>query len=139
MDVPLSKLENLPWTLVECLLTYLVRKTPIGMTFADLMMDSKAFPDPRMFDPERWLDSHPLYAQSTKCFFPFGRGHRNCIGLNLAWAEMYVALAKVLRRFDLELYDVIRERDIDHYRDCFLGEPRDDKKGVRVKILRLLD
>lgn len=52
---------------------------------------------------------------------------------------MYVALAKVLRRFDLELYDVIRERDIDHYRDCFLGEPRDDSRGVRVKILRLLD
>ncbi|KAI3549882.1 cytochrome P450 [Colletotrichum filicis] len=164
MDVPLSKLENLPWTTAvikeslrisalitmrvvlqaptECL-TYrdwvIPINTPIGMTFADLMMDSKAFPDPRIFEPERWLESHPLYTQSAKCFFPFGRGHRNCIGLNLAWAEMYVALAKVLRRFDLELYDVIRERDIDHYRDCCLGEPRDDTKGVRVKILRLLD
>ncbi|KAL0778599.1 hypothetical protein CaCOL14_004857 [Colletotrichum acutatum] len=91
MDVPLRKLESLPWivicsqvtpsALVKCLLVYLDRKTPIGMTFADLMMDPEAFPDPRRFDPERWLESHPLYAQNTKCFFPFGRGHRNCIGL----------------------------------------------------------
>ncbi|KAK1726379.1 LOW QUALITY PROTEIN: cytochrome P450 [Colletotrichum acutatum] len=164
MDVPLRKLESLPWitavikeslrisTLVtmkvvlqaptECLAYQdwvIPTNTPIGMTFADLMMDPEAFPDPRRFDPERWLESHPLYAQNTKCFFPFGRGHRNCIGLNLARAEMYVALAKIMSRIDMELYDVIRERDVDHYRDCFLGEPRDDTKGVRVKILRLLD
>lgn len=51
---------------------------------------------------------------------------------------MYILLAKLLRRFDLELYDVVRERDVDHYRDCFLGEPRDDTKGVRVKVLGML-
>lgn len=57
---------------------------------------------------------------------------------SLAWAEMYIGLAKLLRRFDLELYDVLRERDIAHHRDCFLGEPRDDTKGVRVKVLGML-
>lgn len=51
---------------------------------------------------------------------------------------MYILLAKLFRRFDLELYDVVRKRDIDHYRDCFLGEPRDDTKGVRVKVLGML-
>ncbi|KAK2758476.1 cytochrome P450 [Colletotrichum kahawae] len=134
--------------------------TPIGTTLADLMMDPHVFPEPRYFDPGRWLESHPLYARNMKYFVPFHRGHRNCIGIksvltaesshrcvqsfhvtdlnhSLAWAEMYIALAKLFRRFDLKLYGVVRERDIDHHRDCFLGEPRDDTKGVRVKILGL--
>lgn len=51
---------------------------------------------------------------------------------------MYIALATLLRRFDFELYEVVRERDINHHRDCFLGEPRDDTKGVRVKVLGIL-
>ncbi|KAF3804593.1 Trichodiene oxygenase [Colletotrichum gloeosporioides] len=111
--------------------------TPIGTTLADLMMDPHVFPEPKDFDPGRWLESDPLYARNVKYFLPFHRGHRNCIGMNLAWAEMYIALAKLFRRFDLELYGVVRERDIDHHRDCFLGEPTDDTKGVRVKILGL--
>lgn len=58
---------------------------------------------------------------------------------SLAWAEMYIAIAMIMRRFDLELYDVVRERDVNHYRDCFLGEPRDDSRGVRVVVKGLLD
>lgn len=53
---------------------------------------------------------------------------------SLAYSEMYVCLAKLVRRFDCILYDVVRERDIDHSRDCFLGEPRDDTKGVRLQV-----
>ena len=68
-------------------------------------------------------------------FVPFHRGHRSYIGINLAWAEMYLMLTKLLRRFGFELFNVVRERAIDHHRDCFLGEPRDDTKGVRFRIV----
>ena len=34
---------------------------------------------------------------------PFSFGPRNCLGKNLAYAEMRVILAKVLWHFDLEL------------------------------------
>lgn len=51
---------------------------------------------------------------------------------------MYIAIAKILGEFDLELHDGVRERDVDTHRDCFLGEPRDDAKGVRVKVVGLL-
>ncbi|KAK6207679.1 cytochrome P450 [Colletotrichum tabaci] len=164
VDVPLTKIESLPWLTAvikeslriaglitartvlqapnECLKFQdwvIPRNTPVGMTTSDLMLDPAAFPEPKRFDPGRWEPSHPLYAQSTGHFVAFSRGHRNCIGLNLAWAQMYIALAKILRRFELELFDVVRERDIDHHRDCFLGEPRDDTKGVRVKVLGLLE
>jgi hypothetical protein len=49
-------------------------------------------------------------------------------------AEMYMTVATILRRFDLELYDTVRERDIDVVRDCFLGEPSFESKGVGVKL-----
>lgn len=55
---------------------------------------------------------------------------------SLALPEMYLCLAKLVRRFECELFDVVRERDIDHHRDCFLGEPRDDTKGVRMRVLK---
>jgi len=38
----------------------------------------------------------------------------------------------VLRRFDLNLYDVVYERDIMAVRDCFIGEPQMGSPGVRV-------
>jgi hypothetical protein len=49
---------------------------------------------------------------------------------------MYFALAKLIRRFEFELFDVAKERDIDHHRDWFLGEPRDDTMGVGMRVVR---
>ena len=45
---------------------------------------------------------------------------------------MYLALAAVFWRFELELVDTIRERDVDNSRDCFTGEASVESKGVRV-------
>lgn len=50
-------------------------------------------------------------------------------------AELYLISATIFRRFDLELYDTLRERDIDIARDSFLGEPSLGSKGVRVKLV----
>jgi hypothetical protein len=51
-------------------------------------------------------------------------------------AELYLILATVFRRLDLELHDTVRERDIDVARDNFLGEPSLESKGVRVRLAR---
>ncbi|KAF3921535.1 hypothetical protein AA313_de0201857 [Arthrobotrys entomopaga] len=62
-------------------------------------MNPKVFPNPEKWDPERW------FVEDTKemenYFMPFSRGARICIGLNLAWAELSLVLAKVVRRFEL--------------------------------------
>ena len=52
---------------------------------------------------------------------------------------MYIVIACLFRRFDLELYDTTRERDIDVARDCFIAEPSPKSTGVRVKILAALE
>ncbi|KAF2162336.1 hypothetical protein M409DRAFT_27340 [Zasmidium cellare ATCC 36951] len=57
------------------------------------------------FVPERWLDDAPAeFANDDKAAFqPFTIGNRNCIGRNLAYAEMRLVLAKVIYNFDMEL------------------------------------
>ena len=60
------------------------------------------WPDPDVFDPERFSDEHaaqrPRYA-----YFPFGGGPRLCIGNNFAMMELQIALAMLTQRYRLEL------------------------------------
>ncbi|KAH8811274.1 cytochrome P450 [Xylogone sp. PMI_703] len=61
--------------------------------------------DPDSFVPERWLGD-PRYAGDARgASQPFSMGPRNCIGRNLAYAEMRVILARVIWNFDMELAD----------------------------------
>lgn len=53
---------------------------------------------------------------------------------SLAYAEMYISLAMLFRRFDLQLYETYRARDIDLVRDCFVGETKKESPGVRVRL-----
>ena len=55
---------------------------------------------------------------------------------SLALAELYIVIACLFRRFDLELVDTIRSRDVDAVRDCFIGEPSPESLGVRVRVLK---
>ncbi|KAF2710597.1 cytochrome P450 [Pleomassaria siparia CBS 279.74] len=60
---------------------------------------------PESFVPERWLSSPPPeFANDDRTArASFSLGPRNCIGRNLAYAEMRLILAKVCYNFDLEL------------------------------------
>ncbi len=53
---------------------------------------------------------------------------------SLAKAELYLTLATVFRRYDMELYDAVRERDIDIVSDGFLPQPSTDARPLRVLI-----
>lgn len=59
------------------------------------------------FLPERWLpesrDKAPFDQDNRACSQPFSYGPRNCLGKNLARAEMRLIMARLLWRFDLEL------------------------------------
>jgi hypothetical protein len=54
---------------------------------------------------------------------------------SLAYAELYLVSAHIIRRFDMRLHDVIRERDVDTVRDAFIGFPSKESKGVRIEIV----
>lgn len=63
------------------------------------------FTRPDDFVPERWLANPPAeFANDDRAArAPFSLGPRNCIGRNLAYAEMRLILAKMCFNFDMEL------------------------------------
>ncbi|KAI0380236.1 cytochrome P450 [Hypomontagnella monticulosa] len=99
--------------------------------------DPWAFPDPYEYRPERWEgnprapDGKPL----TSYLVAFGRGTRSCVGIQLAYANLYIGLATFYRRFDCALYETKRDA-VDCYYDSFLPRPKPGTKGVRVQVLR---
>ena len=110
--------------------------TVIGMSPSLIHIDPTLFPNPQEFRPERWLsrDDEPTGPGSLKRYFmPFAKGSRICLGLNLAYAELYMTLEAVFRRFELQLFETTRA-DIDVAHDFVAGTPRLDSKGVRVLV-----
>ncbi|KAL9039403.1 MAG: hypothetical protein Q9214_004893 [Letrouitia sp. 1 TL-2023] len=69
------------------------------------------FNQPDRFIPERWLPStdpeYPKFAAPDQkvVFEPFSVGPKNCIGKQLAYAEMGLILSRFLWRFDFTLLD----------------------------------
>ncbi|KAI9783670.1 MAG: hypothetical protein M1839_003518 [Geoglossum umbratile] len=90
--------------------------TIVGMSSMFVHNDETIFPEPEEFSPDRWLgpDSKAL----EKWLVAFSRGPRSCLGINLAYCELYIGLANVLRRFDFELYET-RSSDL-AWRECFI-------------------
>ena len=113
------------------------RGVPVGMTMMDLLENPDIFPDPHAFLPERWLPfDSPEVRHRRKSLVVFGGGTRMCLGLNLAWLELYLAVAMVVRRFGdrFKLYDTVFERDIKITVDGFNALPSRESKGLRVMI-----
>ncbi|KAL8897692.1 MAG: hypothetical protein Q9192_002446 [Flavoplaca navasiana] len=81
--------------------------TTVGVHQYSTFHHPKNFYQPAAFLPERWLpgtrDAPPFDDDSKGCMQPFSAGPRNCLGKNIAKAEMRLLLAKLLFRFDWQL------------------------------------
>ncbi|KAI1803415.1 cytochrome P450 [Daldinia bambusicola] len=73
--------------------------TPVGMTLHLLHQNEEQYPEPQRFNPDRFMDPDPWHL-GDRTFVPFGKGKRNCIGMHLAWAEIYLLLAHMVSRFE---------------------------------------
>jgi cytochrome P450 len=62
--------------------------------------DSRYFPDPWKFDPDRW-GSADCQKLPRFAYFPFGGGPRQCIGAGFAMMEAILLLATIAGRFEL--------------------------------------
>ena len=111
--------------------------TVVCMTALLLHEKEDIFPEPHIFKPERWLGAPAATQRMQKSLVPFSRGSRGCLGINLAWAELYLILAMVFRRFVFDVERVNRERDIDVDRDMIVAVPKRESKGVIVKVHRV--
>lgn len=64
---------------------------------------------PEEFIPERWTGDKRFQNDQFDAMQPFSVGPRNCIGRNLAYAEMRLILARLLLDFDLTLAEDSRD------------------------------
>lgn len=110
------------------------RGTPTSMTLQDILFDPDVFPEPKTFDPDRWVRAAQEGKRLDRFLVTFSKGSRMCIGTNVAYAELYIALAALVARFDFEFEDFDMKRDLVVTRDTFVGMPSKDSRGVRVKV-----
>ncbi len=64
--------------------------------------DSRWFPEPARFDPERWMPE-AREARPKFSYFPFGGGARVCIGERFAWMEGVLLIAALAQKWKLRL------------------------------------
>jgi len=89
--------------------------TTVGMASFFMHHSSEVFSEPESFHPDRWLDKN--MQNLDQHLVPFSKGPRSCLGINLAWCELYIALATLLRQFDMKLDGASAMNLV--WRDCF--------------------
>lgn len=109
--------------------------TPFSMSSYLTHHSPSIFPDSNTFNPDRWLNNpktvhgKPL----SRYLVSFSKGTRMCLGLHLAWAELYIGLANVFRRVDFELFETGRE-EVEMASEFFVPKPKAGSKGVRAVV-----
>lgn len=103
------------------------------MTIPDVSHDEDIFLDSHTYNPERWLASDASQPNLERFMVSFGRGTRNCLGVNLAWTELYLTLGMMFRQYRFELHEP-DERDVTVGHDYFIPVAWEEGKGVRVLV-----
>lgn len=80
---------------------YVPTGVTVGVENYTMARDARYWKDPDVFRPERWVGAG--FGDNKGAFQPFSTGPRACLGINLAYLEMRVTLAKVVFTFDWEL------------------------------------
>jgi cytochrome P450 len=94
--------------------------TSVGVSHVFVHLSPSLFQDPQKFEPQRWLYSPSEKGGSSldKYLVAFSRGPRSCTGRNLAWCELYISFATLLRQFDMEYSEEENDTTL-KWRDCF--------------------
>ena len=107
----------------------IARKTRVLMPFVTAHHDPEVFPEPRRFDPDRWLTGDP----PPYTYLPFSAGLHMCIGVPFAKQSMLITLAMLLRKVSYQLPDDLR---IDRYTTITMS-PRQGVPAIITKPDRM--
>lgn len=104
--------------------------TPIGITSLAVHTDESLYPSPWEFRPERWIGEKGK--ELRKYMVGFSKGSRICLGMQLAYLELYLTTARMFSLLaELELFET-GEEDVRFTHDFFLPFPKLGSKGVQV-------
>ncbi|PSN68202.1 benzoate 4-monooxygenase cytochrome P450 [Corynespora cassiicola Philippines] len=113
--------------------------TIIGASSWLLNKNPEIFPEPHRFRPERWVEAQERGENLAKYLTTFSKGTRICLGINMAYAELYIAIVSLFRQFDLELAPGCSIEDIACDRDYGVGFTKNYKWGIRFRVAKVLD
>ncbi|KAK5049564.1 hypothetical protein LTR84_004493 [Exophiala bonariae] len=109
--------------------------TSVGMQNYVHHRDPNLYPQPDEFCPERWLMDDAVKLKDMDAgLTPFSLGPYNCIGQNLARAELYLAVGRVFRGLKLTLNATMKDSDME-LEDRFNIAPRGRRLLFDVKIV----
>ncbi|OQE09481.1 hypothetical protein PENVUL_c006G00923 [Penicillium vulpinum] len=77
--------------------------TSVGVAILAAHRSAANFKSPDAFIPERFMGDSEFESDNRNAVQPFSIGPRNCLGRNLAYAEMRLILARMIWNFDMEL------------------------------------
>jgi cytochrome P450 len=89
--------------------------------------DSRWWPEPQAFRPERWAEEDR--SRHRLAYFPFGAGPRMCIGEPFAWMEAVLVMATVAARWRLTL---VPDQRVE-FQPAVTLRP---KQGIRMMVRR---
>ncbi|KAF5875949.1 putative toxin biosynthesis cytochrome p450 protein [Botrytis fragariae] len=79
--------------------------TGVGISAWAASHSKHNFVDPDAFVPERWLGDERFEKDDKQASQPFSVGGRNCVGKNLAYAEMRLILTRLVLDFDFAIQE----------------------------------
>jgi sterol 14-demethylase len=97
-----------------------------------LHLDTKVFPQPNTFNPDRWLNEQ-LFKEQRYYFTGFGTGKHPCVGKKLAKLEMKIILALTLSKWNMNVF--VKDSGVKPYLQvdpAALTAPSPLQKGIRI-------
>ena len=91
--------------------SYIPEGTQTRIHFWSVHRDARNFSYPEMFWPDRWLIAEGLQpsqekiAHNPNAFTPFSFGPYNCVGKNIALAEMRLLLCHFMQKLNVRFAD----------------------------------
>ncbi|XP_046751436.1 probable cytochrome P450 6a14 [Diprion similis] len=76
--------------------------TKIFVPVLGLHHDPQYYPDPEVFDPERFADE-AVQKRPAMAYLPFGDGPRNCIGARFAIYQTKMGIIKILKNYKVSI------------------------------------
>ena len=117
-------------------------RIPRGATFSQseylIHTNEAIYPNPDAFDPERFYRADGEMTDAERNLIAFGKGTRACPGINLAWAEMYLAIAALFGSLSMAI-DRTTDKDVMIDGEFFVGALPNTGPGISVKVLGELE
>lgn len=79
------------------------RGTVVHIPIYSIHNDSEHFPNSQCFDPNRFESADLKTLRDKGLFFPFGHGHRMCLGMRFSTLQIKAAIVEIVRNFEISV------------------------------------